>query len=78
MIDVFDRGDVRTDADGVVYTGELEIYDEGNPKHKKAHIAPSTQRELDSRFAKGGLTNLKGTAPVKKYDFGSNDVNVVQ
>lgn len=78
VIDVFDRGDVRTDADGVVYTGELEIYDEGNPKHKKAHIAPSTQRELDSRFAKGGMTNLVGNSPVKKYPIDKSNIDIVE
>jgi rRNA processing protein Gar1 len=48
--DVFDRGDVRTDADGVVHTSELEIYNTLKYKHQSdAKIAPSTKKEIEKR-----------------------------
>ena len=42
-------GEVRTDADGMVDIDNLEHYDKTNSIHKKAHIAPSTKKEIDSR-----------------------------
>ena len=47
-------GDVRTDADGVVDTDNLEHYSKS--KHKQYEIAPSTKKEIGSKFAKGGMT----------------------
>ena len=53
--DVFeDDGDVRTDADGVVDARNLEHY--SKMKHKDYQIAPSTKREIGSKYAKGGKT----------------------
>lgn len=58
--DVFDKGEVRTDADGVVSVSEITIYNKGNATHRKAKIAPSTQKELEkSSFEDGG--KLKNT-----------------
>tara|TARA_R110002096_G_scaffold362661_1_gene555843 strand:+ start:3214 stop:5445 length:2232 start_codon:yes stop_codon:yes gene_type:complete len=45
-------GDVRTDADGVVDADNLEHYSKS--KHKEYQIAPSTKKEIGSKFAKGG------------------------
>ena len=53
--DVFeDDGDIRTDADGVVYARNLEHY--SKIKHKDYQIAPSTKREIGSKYAEGGKT----------------------
>jgi len=42
--DLFYDGELRTDADGVVFISELEMYDP--EKHKDYHMAPSTKKEL--------------------------------
>jgi hypothetical protein len=52
--DIFDRNDLRTDADGVVDMDILEIYNKSNPKHQKAQIANSTRMELGSKYTNGG------------------------
>ncbi len=51
--DIFDMNDLRTDADGVVYMSDLEIFDKKNPKHLAADIAPSTKKELGKKFPDG-------------------------
>lgn len=43
--EIFDKGEIRTDADGVVNIGDVEIYDPANITHIKAQFAPSTKRE---------------------------------
>lgn len=45
-----DRGEVRTDADGMVYIRNLEKYDP--KKHKNYHIAPSMKKELGKKWDK--------------------------
>jgi len=67
-----DRGELRTDADGMVYIKNLEKYDP--KKHKNYHIAPSTKKEIgesimneiksDQDMAKDGLRYGK-----KKYKY---------
>ena len=52
VIDVFDRNDFRTDADGVVNGDDLEIY--SKTKHKSYQIAPSTQDKMGGSMARGG------------------------
>jgi hypothetical protein len=45
-----ERGEVKTDADGNVNTDELEPYNPMKYPHQKdANVAPSTQKEVDSR-----------------------------
>jgi hypothetical protein len=41
-----DRGELRTDADGMVDIRSLEIYDANNKTHASYHIAPSTKKEM--------------------------------
>jgi len=65
--DIFDRNDLRTDADGVVDMDILEIYNKSNPKHQKGKIANSTRMELVKKLANGG-----GLADVPE-SFPSND-----
>jgi len=61
--DIFDKGEVRTDADGVVNVSEITEYKEGNATHRKAKIAPSTQKELEkSVFETGGKVTFKQKA----------------
>lgn len=61
--DIFDKGEVRTDADGVVNVSEITEYKEGNATHRKAKIAPSTQKELEkSVFETGGKVTFKEKA----------------
>lgn len=64
--DIFDRNDLRTDADGVVYMSDLEIYDKNNPKHKAADIAPSTKKELGNKYENGGEVGGRGWGKFKK------------
>lgn len=64
--DIFDRNDLRTDADGVVYMSDLEIYDKNNPKHKAADIAPSTKKELGNKYEHGGEVRGRGWGKFKK------------
>ena len=52
--DIFDKNDLRTDADGVVDMDILEIYNKSNPKHQKGKIANSTRMELANKKANGG------------------------
>ena len=47
VLDVFDRGDIRTDADGVVYDGECESY--CCERHAEYSIAPSTAAKLAAK-----------------------------
>jgi hypothetical protein len=61
--DIFDRNDLRTDADGVVDMDSLEIYNKLNPKHQKANIAPSTKKELGDRYM--SIENKKTTKSVQ-------------
>ena len=49
VIDVFDRGDVRTDADGVVFEKYLELYDP--EKHKRYHIPESAKKEIQEKLS---------------------------
>ena len=51
---IFDKNDLRTDADGVVDMDILEIYNKSNPKHQKGKIANSTRMELANKKANGG------------------------
>ena len=44
--DIFDFGEVRTDADGVVSVLDLEIFEEN--KHLNFAIAPSTKKEIEN------------------------------
>ena len=45
-----ERGETKTDADGNVNTSELEPYNPTKYPHQKdAKVAPSTQKEVDSR-----------------------------
>lgn len=45
-----ERGETKTDADGNVNTSELEIYNPIKYPHQNdAKVAPSTQKEVDSR-----------------------------
>lgn len=64
--DLFNDGDLRTDADGVVSIDELELYDP--KKHKNYHIAPSTQKEL-------GISASASKKYVPHYDIASVTVN---
>jgi len=50
VLDVFDRGDVRTDADGVVFGGVLELYEP--ERHKGYHIAPSIRSLIETKGEK--------------------------
>jgi hypothetical protein len=47
VLDVFDRGDIRTDADGVVYEGDCELY--CCERHAEYSIAPSTAAKLATK-----------------------------
>jgi hypothetical protein len=47
VLDVFDRGDVRTDADGVVCVDELEAYNAF--VHQGFGVAPSTGRLIKKK-----------------------------
>ena len=53
VLDIFDRGDVRTDADGVVYSGDLKLIKSKEELDKviritNASIAPSTENNINS------------------------------
>lgn len=76
--DVFDRGEVRTDADGVVDVDDLEIYSPS--KHKTYHIAPSTKKEIDKMAQGGGEVDyFSKTKKGVKFLFKKGDkINVLQ
>lgn len=70
-----EKGETKTDADGNVNTSELEKYNPlKNKNHKNAKVAPSTQKEIDSRglfkpFSKyegGGSTKRGGAMQLAK------------
>ena len=44
VMDVFDRGDIRTDADGVVSVDDCEAYEP--VRHGGYQIAPSTAEKI--------------------------------
>tara|TARA_R110000764_G_scaffold4957_2_gene20110 strand:+ start:3699 stop:5738 length:2040 start_codon:yes stop_codon:yes gene_type:complete len=72
VIDVFDRNDFRTDADGVVNGDDLEIY--SKTKHKGYQIAPSTQDKMGGSMARGGEI-IKTKKDIKKV-FGSSVTDI--
>ena len=62
-----EKGETKTDADGNVNTSELEKYNPlKNKNHKNAKVAPSTQKEIESR----GLFK-----PFSKYEGGGKTTN---
>lgn len=63
-----ERGETKTDADGNVNSSELEPYNPMKYPHQKdAKVAPSTQKEVDSRGLWNPFsTNEPTTTPSKK------------
>lgn len=59
VIDVFDRGDVRTDADGVVDERDIVPYDK--VKHANYQIAPSTKAKMQTENVQS-----RNTAKIRK------------
>lgn len=71
-------GEVKTDADGNVGVDDLEIFDPKKSSHSKAKVAPSTEKEINSRglfnpfkgkFEQGGRLGFEGLAKkvAKRY-----------
>ena len=72
-------GEVKTDADGNVGVDDLEIFDPKKSSHSKAKVAPSTEKEINSRglfnpfkgkFEQGGRLGFEGLAKkvAKRYE----------